>query len=106
MNKYLYMALMALTMALVTYLVRMIPMVFFRRKITSRYINSLLYYIPYAVLSAMTFPFIFYSTGNYISASVGTAVALFAAYKKRSLVTVAILACTAVLCAEGILLLF
>ena len=90
------MALMILAMATITYLIRMIPLVFFRKKITSTYLKSLLYYIPYAVLSAMTFPYIFYSTGNLWTALIGTAVALVAATCKRSLLTVAILSCLAV----------
>ncbi len=91
------MALMILVMAGVTYLIRMIPLVFFRKKIKSKYVCSLLYYIPYAVLSAMTFPAIFYSTGNEITALVGTVVALIATVSKRSLIIVAVLACLAVL---------
>ena len=86
------MALMILTMAGVTYLIRMIPMVFFRKKINSRFIQSLLFYMPYAVLSAMTFPHIFYSTGgNFWTALIGTVVALIAAACKRSLLVVAFL---------------
>lgn len=89
--------LMILTMAGVTYLIRMIPFVFFRKKIKSEFILSLLYYVPYAVLSAMTFPYIFYSTGNFFTALIGTAVALIAAACKRSLITVAVLSVAAVL---------
>ena len=91
------MALMIVTMAGVTYLIRMIPMVFFRKKITSRFIQSLLFYMPYAVLSAMTFPHIFYSTGSFWTALIGTAVALIAAACKRSLLVVAILSAVSVL---------
>ena len=91
------MALMILLMAGVTFLVRMIPLTFVRKKIKSTFICSLLYYIPYAVLSAMTFPFILYCSGNVISASVGTFVALIASFCKCSLVTVAILAVISVL---------
>lgn len=89
----LTMVLMVLTMAGVTYLIRMIPLVFFRKKITNQFICSLLYYIPYAVLSAMTFPYIFYSTGNFYVGLIGTGVAIIASLSKRSLLTVAILAC-------------
>ncbi len=106
MDKNLIAIILALVMAVVTYLIRMIPFVFFRKKIKSRFIKSLLYYIPYAVLSAMTFPAIFYSTGNIITASVGTAVALIASITKRSLVIVALLAIIAVLGTYGITLLF
>ncbi len=82
---------LVLTMALVTYLIRVIPMAFIRRKIENEYIKSVLYYLPYTVLSAMTFPFVFYSTGNVLSAMVGVAVALIASISKRSLIIVAIL---------------
>ena len=94
---YLKMVVLILVMALVTYVIRMIPFVFFRKKITSNYIKSLLYYMPYAVLSAMTFPYIFYSTGSFYTALAGTVVALIASVCKRSLIIVAILACVAVL---------
>ena len=91
------MALMILVMAGVTYLIRMLPFVFFRKKIKNRYVLSLLCYIPYAVLSAMTFPYILYSTNNIWTALIGTGVAITAALTKRSLLTVAILSCVAVL---------
>lgn len=77
-------------MALVTYLIRVIPMVVFRRKIESRFIRSFLFYVPYSVLSAMTFPGIFFCTGNIYSAAAGTLSALFLASKKKSLVVVAL----------------
>ena len=93
----LTMTLMIVVMAGVTYVIRMIPFVFFRKKIKNRYLLSLLYYIPYAVLSAMTFPYIFYSTGNFWTALIGTVVALIAAVYKRSLLTVAVLSCLSVL---------
>lgn len=80
-------------MAGVTYLIRMIPFTLFRRKIKSRFIQSVLYYIPYAVLSAMTFPSIFYSTGNTVTAIIGTIVAIILAYFKLPLTIVALAAC-------------
>lgn len=104
MSKEATMILLTLAMAVTTYLIRMIPLVFFRKKIKSKFINSLLYYIPYAVLSAMTFPYIFYATGNIYTALTGTVVALIAAASKRSLVVVAILSCAAVAIMELIFL--
>lgn len=65
-----------LGMALPTYLIRMIPFTAFRKKIRSRFAKSFFYYIPYAVLAAMTFPAVFYSTGNLWTALAGFAVAL------------------------------
>ena len=88
----IYVAVMALT----TYLVRMIPLVAFRRRITSRFARSFFYYIPYAVLAAMTFPAIFYSTGSVLSAVVGVAVAMLLAFFGQSLIVMSIAACLAV----------
>ena len=91
MTMFLYIAVMAG----VTYLIRMIPFTLFRKIIKSRFIQSVLYYIPYAVLSAMTFPAIFYSTDNTITAAVGTVVAIILAYIKLPLTVVALAACAA-----------
>ena len=79
-------------MAGVTYLIRMIPFTFFRKKIKSRFFRSFLYYIPYAVLSAMTLPAIFYSTGNIGTAVVGTVVAVILAFFNTPLIAVALAA--------------
>ena len=89
-----------LIMAGVTYLVSILPYVLVRGKIKNRFIRSFLYYIPYSVLTVMTVPAIFFSTGNIISAAVGTAVALLLSYFKRSLLTVAASASAAVLLTE------
>ena len=83
-------------MALVTYLIRMLPFVIFRKKITNVRVKSFLYYVPYAVLSAMTFPAIFSSTGTYPSAIAGCVTAVLLAYFKRGLLTVAVGAAAAV----------
>ena len=84
-------------MAGVTYLIRMIPFTLFRKKIKSRFIQSILYYIPYAVLSAMTFPSIFYSTDNSVTAVIGTIVAVILAYFRLPLTVVALAACLSAL---------
>lgn len=86
MNIALYIAVMAV----VTYLIRMIPFAFFRKKIKSRFFRSFLYYIPYAVLSAMTIPAIFYSTGNIVTAVVGTVTAFVLSYFNLPLIVVAL----------------
>ena len=79
-------------MAGVTYLVRMIPFTLFRTQIKSKFVKSLLYYLPYAVLSAMTFPSIFSSTGSLLSATVGTVVAIVVAFFDKPLILVALAA--------------
>lgn len=82
-------------MAGVTYLIRMIPFAAFRRQIKSRFFRSFLYYVPYAVLTAMTIPAIFYSTGSLTTAAFGTAVALALAYFDMPLIVVALAASAA-----------
>ena len=83
-------ALYIIVMAVVTYLIRMIPFAFFRKKIKSRFFRSFLYYIPYAVLSAMTIPAIFYSTGNIVTAVDGTLTAFVLSYFNLPLIVVAL----------------
>ena len=82
-------------MAGVTYLIRMLPLVAFRKKIRSRFIKSFLHYVPYAVLGAMTFPAIVYSTGSVPTACAGLCVALLLAWHEKSLLTVALSASAA-----------
>ncbi|MBQ6152630.1 MAG: AzlD domain-containing protein [Ruminococcus sp.] len=77
-------------MAGVTYLIRMIPFTLIRVKVKSPFVNSVLYYLPFAVLSAMTFPAIFYATGNIYTAAAGTAVALIMAFFDLPLIVVAL----------------
>ena len=79
-------------MALVTYLVRMIPFTLFRKKIRSPFFKAFMHYIPYAVLSAMTIPAIFYSTGDLTTSIIGTAVAVILAYLNQPLIVVALAA--------------
>ena len=90
-------------MAGVTYLIRMIPLTVFRRQIKSRFFRSFLYYVPYAVLSAMTVPAIFYATGNMATAAVGTAVAVLLAYFDMPLIVVALAASAAAFLSDFIL---
>lgn len=88
-------ALYIFVMALVTYLIRMIPFTLFRKKIKSLFFRSFLYYIPFTVLAAMTIPEIFYSTGEILTAAVGTAVAVILAYCNLPLIVVALAAAAA-----------
>ena len=92
-----------LVMAGVTYLIRMLPLAAIRGKVRSVFLQSFLYYVPYAVLGAMTFPDVLYSTGNMGTAACGVAVAVALAWRGRSLLTVAIAACAAVAAAQLIL---
>ena len=95
-----------LVMAVVTYLIRMLPLAILRKEITSPFVKSFLYYVPYACLSAMTFPAILSATSNIVSGAVGFVVALILAYKEKSLLTVALFACAAVFVVERLMIFF
>ncbi|NMA37831.1 MAG: AzlD domain-containing protein [Papillibacter sp.] len=96
---YIYIA----AMALVTYLIRVLPFTAFRKKISSKYLKSFFYYMPYAVLGAMTIPHIIYSTGDYRSAAAGFMAAGVLALKRLPLIIVALAACCAALLVEYLL---
>lgn len=98
-NVYVYILVMAGT----TYLIRLLPMLLAKKEITSPFIKSFLFYVPYVCLAAMTFPAILFSTASVISAIAGFVTALILAYFEKSLVTVAIFACVAVFITERIL---
>ncbi len=102
----LYLFISVAVMALVTYLVRMIPLAAFRKKITSKFLMNFLYYVPYAVLTAMTIPAVFYSSDRIISAVAGFAVAVVLAFFERGLLTVAVCACAGVFLTELVMKLF
>ena len=86
-----------LVMALVTYLIRALPLTLIRNKIENRFIRSFLYYVPYATLAAMTFPAILYSTGDMAASAAGFAAALILAFRRKSLIVVATFASLAAL---------
>ena len=99
MNILLYILAMALT----TYLIRVLPLTIFRKPIRSRYLRSVLYYVPYTCLTAMTFPAILSSTTSLVSGAAALAVAVFLAYRGKSLIVVALSSSAAVLLTEAVL---
>lgn len=92
-----------LIMAGSTYLIRAVPFALVQKKITNRFLRSFLYYIPYAVLTAMTFPAVLFAAGNVVAAAVGFTAAVLFALKGKSLTTVAIAACAAVFLTDWIM---
>jgi branched-subunit amino acid transport protein len=86
MSLYAYIA----TMAITTYLIRVLPLTLFRKPIQSRFVRSFLHYVPYACLTAMTFPAILSSTASVISGAAALIVAVVLALRDKSLVVVAL----------------
>ena len=99
MSIYTYIAAMALT----TYLIRVLPLTVFRKPIKSRFVRSFLHYVPYACLTAMTFPAILYSTESIISGAAALTVAVVLAFPGKSLLTVSLASCGAVFVVERLL---
>ena len=99
MKIYLYILAMALT----TYLIRVLPLTVFRKPIQSRFIRSFLHYVPYACLTAMTFPAILSSTASILSGAAALIVAIILAYRGKSLIVVAVSSSAAVLIVECLL---
>lgn len=95
-NIYIYI----LVMAVVTYLIRLLPLTLIRKEIKNTFIRSFLYYVPYVTLSVMTFPAILSATENLWSALAGFIVAVIVAWKDGSLIKVSAAACIAVFIVE------
>ena len=98
-NVWIYIAVMSA----VSFAIRVLPLTLIRRQIENRFLRSFLYYVPYAVLAAMTFPEVLYSTASLISALAGLAVALLLAYRGKGLLPVALTACGVVFVCERLL---
>lgn len=99
-----YLTGVILVTAVVTYLVRMVPIVFFKRELTSKWVKAFMYYIPYAVLGSMTFPAILYSTRSMVSAAAGFVAAIILACFNRGLLVTALGAAVAVYAVEMFIL--
>ena len=99
MSIYTYILVMAVT----TYLIRVIPLTLMRKPIKSRFIKSFLHYVPYACLTAMTFPAIMFDTTYVLSGVAALVIAVWLAFRGKSLLTVSLASCAAVFLAERIL---
>ena len=95
-NLYIYM----IVMAVVTYLIRMLPLALIKKKITNRFFKSFLYYVPFVTLAVMTFPTILTATDSVWSALAAFLVAMVIAYAGGGLPIVATIACVVVFVVE------
>lgn len=95
-NVYIYI----LVMAIVTYLIRVLPLTLIRKEIKSKFIRSFLYYVPYVTLAVMTFPAILDATDSPMSALAALIVAIMIAWFGGSLFQVAVISCIVVFVLE------
>lgn len=99
MNWLVFLKYLAL-MAVVTYLIRVIPYILIRKEVKSKFLKSFLAYVPYTVLAAMTIPAIFTATDSVYSAVFGLLVGVVVALFEKGLLVVALSSCAAVFFAE------
>lgn len=95
-NVYIYIGIMAL----VTYLMRVLPMTIFRKEIKNKTIRSFLYYVPYVTLTVMTFPAILETTGSVWSGLAALIIGVLIAWKGGSLLIVSVASCVVVFLLE------
>lgn len=86
--------------ALVTYLLRVLPLTLIRKPIRSRFVRSFLYYVPYVTLSVMTFPAIVQATNAPLAGAAAMLAAVMLAMLKQKLLTVSVAACAVVFALE------
>lgn len=98
-NLILYLA----TSALVTNLVRVLPMFLIRGRINNTFVRSFLYYVPYVTLAVMTFPAIIEATESPWSGCIAMLIGIVAAWRGWSLFYVSILCCMTVFIIDIIL---
>ncbi len=87
-------------MAVVTYLIRLLPLTLIRREIKNKFIRSFLYYVPFVTLSVMVFPAILTASSGKCASAAGFVTALILAYCRKSLITVALCASAVVFLVE------
>ena len=95
-NIYIYI----LIMGGISYLIRVLPMTLIRKPLKNQFLQSFLYYVPYVTLAVMTFPAILSATANIWSALAGFIIAVFLAYRGKSLLKVSLFACLGVFIVE------
>lgn len=95
-NIYLYI----LVVAVVIYLIRVLPLTLIRKPIKSRFIRGFLYYVPYVTLSVMTFPAIIDVSHSPLAGLIALAIGIVATYRGMGLFKVTVLCCVSVLILE------
>lgn len=95
-NIYIYIAVMAL----VTYLIRVLPLTLIRKQIKNKFLKSFLYYVPYVTLAVMTFPAIIHATQSIYSGLLALVVGIVVAWFGLDLFKTAVSCCAVVFLLE------
>ena len=86
----MYVVISIILIFLASFLPRMLPITFINKKIKSQFIRSFLFYVPYAVLASITFPYILYVSDSVYISLAGLAVAVILSLLNQKMVVVAI----------------
>ncbi len=89
--------------ALVTYLIRVLPLTLIKKPIENQFIKSFLFYVPYVTLAVMTFPAILGATEEPIYGLLALVVGIIASWLGANMFFVAVLCCLVVFLAQIIL---
>lgn len=95
-NTYIYIAVMAV----VSFLIRVLPLTLIRKQIKNRFLKSFLYYVPYVTLAVMTVPAIVHATQSPIAGLVALIVGVVVAWFGFDLFKTAVCCCATVLILE------
>ena len=89
----------------ITYLIRLLPILFIKKRIQNVFLKSFLYYVPYVVLSVLAFPAILTSTGHLLSGAMAALVCVALACMRRGLILCMVGGVTAALICEIVIML-
>lgn len=92
--------------ALVSFLIRVLPLTLIRRQITNPFLRSFLYYVPYVTLAVMTFPAIVWAAQFPVAGLAALLVGVILAWRSAGLFPVAVCCCVSVFAVEFLLNLF
>ena len=95
-NPWAYIAVVAL----VSFLIRVLPLTLIRKEIKNRFIRSFLYYVPYVTLAVMNFPAMVQATGSLWSGAAALLAGIVLAWCGAGLFPVAVLCCAVVFVIE------
>ena len=96
MTSYIYIFIAAL----VSYLIRVLPLTLIRKPIKNRFIKSFLYYVPYVTLSVMTFPAIVEATQSPVAGVIALVAGIVLSFLGAGLFPVPCACCAVVFIAE------
>lgn len=98
-NVYIYI----LIAAVVSFLIRILPLTLIRRQITQPFLRSFLYYVPYVTLAVMTFPAMVTAAQYPLAGVAALIVGVILAWFGAGLFPVAISCCVSVFLVEFLL---